>query len=584
MRFFLFFVIFFFASATNVEYFNLFYKLQRDKVYFSNIIRIKIDDIPYKNTIIIKKIDVARINIKKNPIKKYTQLSSNTDSKIKTLNSKETIIISSLFLKDNKDIELKQKNLSTFKNIKNFNDKKFSNLSNHKFKKNNIANNFVIMANNHRAVVPSNEIASKDTMSPKSKEDKELLEKQNIIETINKAIKYNPTIKAQTSAYESSKESVKQIYSSIFPSIEMNLSKGYKDTDSKTTTITTNEETKPQDFSINLEQNLYTGGKFTAEAKKAKDKLRIEEENLRLTQYEVILDTTLNYLNILEKKKLIELNNLKEEKFKKDFESIDLLVKTGNASQSDLVFAQSLLVQVAAEKIESINNFNVTKANYKKIVGESFPNVDLSEPQINNINFPNNFSDALNVALKKNPKMKIAELEENIAKYDIKSQFAEAMPNISIDAEYRSSDDLSSKGSTSETTEITANLKVPIFKGGKNLSKIKQAKITAKKVRYELENEKNEVIQTVTKSWSDFQSSETLLKAANINIEAKKLILEGIEQEAKLGMKSYIELLQSKEDLIDAEFNKIVATKNYIFSAFQLKADIGELSLKDLYI
>ena len=180
--------------------------------------------------------------------------------------------------------------------------------------------------------------------------------------------------------------------------------------------------------------------------------------------------------------------------------------------------------------------------------------------------------------------MKIAELEENIAKYDIKSQFAEAMPNISIDAEYRSSDDLSSKGSTSETTEITANLKVPIFKGGKNLSKIKQAKITAKKVRYELENEKNEIIQTVTKSWSDFQSSETLLKAANINIEAKKLILEGIEQEAKLGMKSYIELLQSKEDLIDAEFNKIDATKNYIFSAFQLKADIGELSLKDLYI
>ena len=98
-----------------------------------------------------------------------------------------------------------------------------------------------------------------------------------------------------------------------------------------------------------------------------------------------------------------------------DFESINLLVNTGNASQSDLVFAQSLLVQVAAEKIESINNFNVTKANYKKIVGESFPNIDLSEPQINNINFPNNFNDALNVALKKNPKMKIAELVENIA-------------------------------------------------------------------------------------------------------------------------------------------------------------------------
>ena len=75
-----------------------------------------------------------------------------------------------------------------------------------------------------------------------------------------------------------------------------------------------------------------------------------------------------------------------------------------------------------------------------------------------------------------------------------------------------------------------------------------------------------------------------MLKSANINIEAKKLILEGIEQETNLGMKSFIDLLQSKEDLIDAEYNKINATKNYIISVIQLKADIGELSLKDLYI
>ena len=70
----------------------------------------------------------------------------------------------------------------------------------------------------------------------------------------------------------------------------------------------------------------------------------------------------------------------------------------------------------------------------------------------------------------------------------------------------------------------------------------------------------------------------------NINIEARKLILECVEKEVNLGMKSYIDLLQIKEDLIDAEFNKITATKNYIFSALQLKADIGELSLEDLYI
>jgi len=548
MRFFLF-SLFFYFNTLFLDVFNDFYNLKIDNILFSNDIRLNIDKIPHRNNLIIKKFDITKFNFKQKTKISNKFASTYTDSKIDNIKTKEKLVLAHLpLLKDVNDVIFDNRPLLE-KNENIYSSKNFK----------QIANNL-------------------------EDSNKEPFVGLNILETINKAINYNPKIKAQKFSYESSKENIKQVYSAIFPSIEMNLSKGYKDTDSSTSDTKINESVSPQDFSINLEQNLYTGGKFTAEAKKAKSQLLIEEENLRLIRYEIILESALAYLNVLEKKKLIELNNLKEEKFKNVFKSIELLVKVGSASQSDLVFAQSKLVQTAAEKIVSINEFNVTKANYKKIVGEFLPNGNLEEPKINKINFPNNFDNAIDIAFKNNPKIKIAQLEENIAKFDIKSQFAESMPNITLDGEYQSKDDTTQKGSHSDTAKITAKITVPIFKGGKNISKIKQAKIIAKKVRYELENKRNEITQTVTKSWTDFQTSETLLKAANINIEARKLILEGIEQEAKLGIKSYIDLLQSKEELIDAEFNKITATKNYIISALQLKADIGELSLKDLYI
>ena len=549
MKFFLFFLFFYF-NTSYLDFFNNFYDLRRDNVLFSNNIRLNIDKIPYRNHLIIKKFDVAKFNFKQKP-KLSNNFSANyTDSEIDNIKTEENLVLANApFLNEVND-DFFNNNPLLKKNENTYSSKNFKQIVNNLEDNNN----------------------------------KEPFVDLNILETINKAINYNPKIKAQKSSYESSKENIKQVYSGIFPSIEMNLSKGYKDRDSSSSVQTTKESTSPQDFSINLEQTLYTGGKFTAEANKAKSQLLIEEENLRLIRYEVILESALSYLNVLEKKKLIELNNLKEEKFKNSFESIELLVKVGSASQSDLVFAQSKLVQIAAEKIVSINEFNITKANYKKIVGELLPNRNLEEPKINKINFPDNFDNALDIAFKNNPKIKIAELEENIAKFDVKSQFAELMPNITLDGEYQSTEDTASKGSYSDTTEITAKITVPLFKGGKNFSKIKQAKIIAKKVRYELENKRNEVTETVTKSWTYFQTSETLLKAANINIEARKLMLEGIEHEVKLGIKSYIDLLQSKEDLIDAEFNKITAIKNYIISALQLKADIGELSLKDLYI
>ena len=559
MRFFIL-LLFFYFSISYLDIFNNFYGLKKNNVFFSNNIRLNIDEIPHRNYLIIKKFDINKFSLKQKP-KISNNFSTNyTDSEMDNINNEPNIALTkspSLKERNNKifnNNQLLRKNETTYssKNIKLIADTSPDDFWNFKW-------NF-------------------DDKNPKAPDD------SNILETVNKAINYNPKIKAQKASYESTKENIKQVYSGIFPSIEMNLSKGYKDIDSKSSESKLNESLSPQDFSINLEQNLYTGGKLTAELNKAKSQLLIEKEILRLTRYETILEAALAYLDVLEKQKLIELNDLKKEKFKNDFKSIKLLVKVGEASQSDLVFTQSKLVQIVAEKIASVNDYNISKASYKKIVGELLPNGNLKEPEINKINFPENFDIALDIAFKNNPKIKIAELEENIARFDVKSQFSETMPNLSIDAEYKSADDTSSKGSYSNTAEITAEITIPLFKGGKNFSKIQQAKMIAKKVRYELENKRNEVTQEVTESWTNFQTSKTMLKSANINIEARKLMLEGIEQEAKLGIKSYIDLLQSKEDLIDAEFNKINARKSYIFSALQLKADIGELSLKDLYI
>ena len=241
-------------------------------------------------------------------------------------------------------------------------------------------------------------------------------------------------------------------------------------------------------------------------------------------------------------------------------------------------------METSAQKVASLNLYNSSKINFKEVIGDILPDAVLLEPNLNNIVFPKNIEEAMNIALKKNPDLKIIDLKEQIAVADIKSNYSQVMPNVKLDAEYQISDNISSKGSSSDKAEIKATLNMPIFKGGKNFSKIKQAKIIAKQVRYELESKKNEVTQSIGKSWSDFKTNETLLKSANINIEARKLILDGTEQEYKIGLKSFIDVLQSKENLIDAEYNRITVTKNYIISALKLKADIGELSLKDLYI
>ena len=384
--------------------------------------------------------------------------------------------------------------------------------------------------------------------------------------------------------YQSSKEGIKQVKSNFFPSIDINASKGFTKEDSKTTTVSSNDSRSPQDVSINLTQNLYRGGKISAEIKKAKNKYLMEEENLKLVQQEVILEAAKVFLEVLQQQKLIELNSIKEKRFKNDLESIEILFKLGEASRSDLIFAKSQLVKVSASKTTSINDLEAIEAKYKNVVGNIVTNTQLIEPKLEKLNLPENYLVAEETALKNNPKYRKLLIEEKISRNEVRSQIADALPSLSLDAEYRTADDFGSKGSSSDSTEIMAELTIPLFRGGKNLSKIKQAKLIAKKVRYDLENRKNETIQEVKNAWSKYKSSEVNLKSANISYEANKLILEGIEQEAELGLRSYIDVLKSKEELIDAEFEKIKANNQHALSALELKANIGELSLKDLGI
>ena len=523
--------------------------LKNNDVAKYGYIRLNLNNIPTKRNFTIKEIDLAKLNIRYRPIKQPVLISVINDSKIKKINEKEQIVSNKEQIASNKDNNFQKKNLILKSEKK-------------EFKKD--YDDFINVNSD-----PENDLINDEI---------------NIFEVIGKALNYNPKIKMQISAVEASKEDLKQIYASIYPTIDLSLSKGYVKDDSSGSTTNSNSERSPQDFSINLEQELYTGGKLSAELLKAKKKLNLEEENLRLVKYDIMLQAAFAYLEVLQNKKLIELNNLKENKLTNDLKSVELLVNVGSASQSDLVFAQSKLVETTAQKVASLNLYNVSKINYKEIVGDPLPNVVFTEPNIDNLIFPKSFNDAMGIALQKNPDLNIINLKEQIAIADVKSNFSEVMPNVKLDAEYQMSDDKTSKGSSSDKAEITATVNIPIFKGGKNLSKIKQAKIIAKQVRYELESKKNEVTQNISKSWSDFKTNETLLKSANINIEARKLILDGVQQEYKIGLKSLIDVLQSKENLIDAEFNRINITKDYIFSALKLKADIGELSLKDLYI
>ena len=93
----------------------------------------------------------------------------------------------------------------------------------------------------------------------------------------------------------------------------------------------------------------------------------------------------------------------------------------------------------------------------------------------------------------------------------------------------------------------------------------------------------NEVKTDTANAWSTYQSSESVLKSTQAQLEAAEIANEGITLEYDSGnTRTTLEVVQSRSLLLDARISNAKAERNFAISKFELLAVIGDLTLDNL--
>ncbi|HEX2116626.1 MAG TPA: TolC family protein, partial [Alphaproteobacteria bacterium] len=72
------------------------------------------------------------------------------------------------------------------------------------------------------------------------------------------------------------------------------------------------------------------------------------------------------------------------------------------------------------------------------------------------------------------------------------------------------------------------------------------------------------------------------LQAFQAQIRANEIALEGVEQEARVGSRTVLDVLDAEQELLDAKVNLVRAQRDEIVSGFQLAAAMGRLTAQNL--
>ena len=98
-----------------------------------------------------------------------------------------------------------------------------------------------------------------------------------------------------------------------------------------------------------------------------------------------------------------------------------------------------------------------------------------------------------------------------------------------------------------------------------------------------MQDTKNKINTEISNSWSNYQSSKSVLDATKAQLKAAEIANEGISLEYDSGnTRTTLDVIQSRSLLLEARIAFARAQRDFMVSQFELAKQIGVLSQKSV--
>jgi outer membrane protein len=410
---------------------------------------------------------------------------------------------------------------------------------------------------------------------------------ETFFSALKKAYQNNPELNAERESLNISEQELNISKSSYLPTVTLSGSKSEEDTEKLTDRIgadTTITDVDPTVKSITITQTLIDFGRG-AELAKSKIGINLAKAKLLKKEQEILYKAIEAYTGLVSAKEKLEINKSNVNLLERQVETDRIQLERGKITLSDVAQSESSFAEAQAKLIKAENDLLTSKLNYENIIGKLNDLEDLDKNSINDINLPDQLSEAVNISKKKNPNLIIAQLEYEQSKKDTTSARSDLAPTASLSFDRSKSDDLSSTIDEREKDTLKATITWPFFSGGKNYANLNKSK--------SLETQKNLLLDDMIKknqtnvasAWSNYQSNKSLLNSVRAQVDAAEIANEGIVAEYNSGSdRTTLEVIQSNSSLLNAQISLADSERNYILSQFNLLKSVGLLNSEYLKI
>ncbi|MBX3476539.1 MAG: TolC family outer membrane protein [Brevundimonas sp.] len=411
------------------------------------------------------------------------------------------------------------------------------------------------------------------------------------------AYQTNPTLLAQRAEQRALDETVPQARAGLRPTLNAQGGVDYTRTRAPTVTTSTgvdldndgiidtvttggNSESDSLNLGLNLTQTIYSAGRVGHGVTAAEAGVLAGRENLRRVEQQVLASVIQAYADVLRDVEILRIRQANREVLRRQLDESNARFEVGEITRTDVAQSEARLAQTEADLANAQAQLSVSRAAYAAVVGQSPGTLD-ALPALPGL--PADFETAMDVALDDNPALRAAAFNQRAAEARVAQARSAYLPSAQLTASYGGAGTLNDPDLADRTSfRAGASVSIPLFTGGLNRSRVAQALEQANAAQIGVEGERRNVLQSVSSAYAQVVSARSTLQAGQEAVRAASVAAEGVRQEAQVGLRTTLDVLNQELELRSAEVTLASARRNEYVAQAQLLAAMGRLEGPDL--
>ncbi|WP_299406098.1 TolC family outer membrane protein [uncultured Roseobacter sp.] len=341
---------------------------------------------------------------------------------------------------------------------------------------------------------------------------------------------------------------------------------------------TTSLESTTAAIGISASLLLYDSGATKLGAEAAKETVLATRQQLISIEQTVLLRAVQAYLNVVAFREFVELRQNNLRLLTQELRAAQDRFEVGEVTRTDVAQAESSLAEARSGLATAQGDLVEAVEEYRSVVGRT-PGQLSPPPSLPQLD--SNVENARALAVQNHPDLRNAQHLVAVAELNIMRAKAALSPTLSATGSLDASEDLGTINDTRSGT-VGITLSGPIYRGGALSAAIRSAMASRDAQRGNLLDVRKTVSQNVGSAYAALSAQRASLQASEERIRAARIAFEGVREEATLGARTTLDVLDAEQELLDAETSRISAQASLYVAAYAVLQSTGRLTAKDL--